>query len=273
MGKVLKIGIVGCGAIGSSLAKKIESDFKDSARLVSIFDIDMPKALKLAVALNNRRLAASDLASLIKRADLVVEAASAKSSYEIARKTVEAGRDIMIMSVGGIIEGYKKLNLLAKARHRRIYIPSGAICGLDGLKAALCGTIYKVTLTTRKAPMAFKGVAYVEDKRIDLEAIKEDKVLFEGSAQEAVKYFPQNINVAAALSIAGLGAKRTKIKIVASPSVSRNTHEVEIEAKSGRILTRTENVIHPDNPKTSYLAVLSALAMLRQVLEPLRIGT
>jgi aspartate dehydrogenase len=272
MGKMLKIVIVGCGAIGGSLARKIVSDFGGSARLVGIYDIDGNKAISLASALRNKKLAFSSLDKLIKASDLVIEAASAGSSYDIAHKALAAGRDIMIMSVGGIIEGYKKLNLLAKARKRRIYIPSGAICGLDGLKAALCGTIYKVTLTTRKPPLGFKGVAYIEDKKIILDAIKEDKVLFEGSALEAVKYFPQNINVAAVLSIAGLGAKHTSVKIVASPSVSRNTHEVEIQAESGRIMTRTENVIHPDNPKTSYLAVLSAIATLRQILEPLKIG-
>ena len=273
MAKLLKIGIVGCGAIGTSLAKRIKSDFRASARLASIFDVDASKSRRLAAVLRDKGLAAPSLESLIKSVDLVVESASAKASFDIALKAISAGRDIMIMSVGGIIEGHKKLIALAKARNRRIYIPSGAVCGLDGLKAALYGKIDKVTLTTRKPPMSFKGVAYVQDKKIRLQAIKEDKVLFEGNARDAVKYFPQNINVAAVLSIAGLGAKNTKIKIVASPSVSRNTHEVKIEGGSGKIFTRTENVIHPDNPKTSFLAVLSATATLRQILEPLKIGT
>ena len=273
MAKLLKIGIVGCGAIGSSLAKRIKSEFKDSSRLACIYDVDSSKSQKLSEALSNKKLAARDLDSLIDRVDLVIEAASARVSLDVARRTLSQGRDIMIMSVGGIIQGHKELAGLAKRHNCRIFVPSGALCGLDGLKAAMCGKISKVTLTTRKPPAGFKGVPYVLKKKIHLDTLKKDTVIFQGNALKAVKHFPQNINVAAVLSIAGLGARNTKVKIVASPSIARNTHEVEIEGSSGRIFTRTENVIHPDNPKTSYLAVLSAVAVLKQILEPLKIGT
>jgi aspartate dehydrogenase len=128
-------------------------------------------------------------------------------------------------------------------------------------------------LVTTKSPLAFRGVKYVEQRRIKLEGIKKDTLLFCGSAERAVKLFPQNINVAAVLSLAGLGAKNTRIKIVASPKAKKNTHEIIIDAVSGVVYTRTENILHPDNPKTSYLAVLSAVATLKQVLEPIKIGT
>jgi len=177
------------------------------------------------------------------------------------------------MSVGGIVSHFRKLSSLAKKYNAKVYIPSGAISGIDALKAAKIGKIKKVILTTTKNPLSFKGVGYVEEKRIDLKRIKKDTVLFSGTAKDAVKYFPQNINVAAILSIAGLGEDKTEVKIIASPEINKNIHEIEIESEAARIFTRTENILHPDNPKTSYLAVLSAVATLKQILEPVRIGT
>ena len=131
----------------------------------------------------------------------------------------------------------------------------------------------KVILITRKNPKSFQGLDYLKHKGIRLDKIKSDTVLFSGNARQAIKYFPQNINVAATLSIAGIGQARTQVKIIASPRVKRNIHEVYIESDAGRISTRVENLVHPDNPKTSFLAVLSAIAMLRQILEPVRVGT
>ena len=274
MSKLLKIGIVGCGAIGSSLAKTILSaDFSGQAKLVSLYDIKVEKARILANKLGKPEIVTLNLEHLIKRVDLVIEATHAHAVYGIARKALASSCDMMIMSVGGIIEYYRQLKELAVKKNARIFIPSGAICGVDGLKATRFGKIHKVTLTTRKPPRAFLGVPYVLKKKIRLAQIKKDIVLFKGNALSAIKAFPQNINVAATLSIAGIGPKHTVVRIVASPNAKRNIHEIEIESAAGRIITRTENVIHPDNPKTSYLAVLSAIATLKQILEPIKIGT
>lgn len=273
MVKLLKIGITGCGAIGSSLAKVITSEFSDKAQLISLYDIDIEKAYKLASIFNNQKLAALNLDDIINKADLVIEATRADAVFDIARKTILASRDIMIMSVGGIIEHYKELEVLAKEKAVRIFIPSGAICGIDGLKALSHTKINKVTLTTKKPPQAFIGSPYLLKRKIRLDNINEDTVLFEGNAISAVRAFPQNINVAATLSIAGIGPENTTVRIVASPNIYRNIHEIEIDSEAGKIITRTENVIHPDNPKTSYLAVLSAIATIREILEPIKIGT
>jgi len=273
MPKLLKIGIVGCGAIGSSLAKKIISDFSDKTELVSLYDIDLEKAYKLANKFNNKKLAALNLKVLINRADLVIEAAGADSAFDIAKKALSFSKDILVMSVGGIIQHYKELKALAQDKNARVFIPSGAICGIDGLKAAACGKINKVTLTTKKPVKAFLGVPHILKNNIRLDNINEDTIIFEGAASLAIKYFPQNINVAAALSLAGIGLEKTNVRIVASPNITKNIHEIEIESEAGRIITRTENVIHPDNPKTSYLAVLSAIAVLKQILDPIKIGT
>ncbi|TRZ94834.1 aspartate dehydrogenase [bacterium] len=270
--KRLRIGIVGCGAIGSSLARSIVKEFPAQAKLTSLFDIDSQKASRLAKTLGYRVCLSKTLERLIINADLVIEAASAASALKIARESITRSRDIMIMSVGGIIGDYKKLTRQAKTMHVRVFIPSGAICGIDGLKAAVCGKIESVTLTTRKHPKAFSGVPYLLKKKVRLDKIKKEKVLFMGNAISAVKAFPQNINVAAILSIAGIGPQKTIVRIVASPDLTQNTHEIEIRSNAGRIISRTENVVHPDNPKTSYLAVLSAVATLKQILAPLKIG-
>lgn len=265
---------MGCGAIGSSLAKTIVNNFKERAKLVALYDIDARKSGGLSrMVCKSHNLAVSGIRQLINRSELVIEASSAGSSWEIARDVLIGGCDIMIMSVGGIVSKFRRLSGLAKKYNAKVYIPSGAISGIDALKAARLGKIKKVILTTRKNPISFRGVKYIENKGINLDKIKKDKLLFSGIAREAVKHFPQNINVAAVLSIGGIGEERTRVKIIASPGTKKNIHEIYIESKAARILTRTENILHPDNPKTSYLAVLSAVATLKQILEPIKIGT
>jgi aspartate dehydrogenase len=272
MSKLIKIGIAGCGAIGSSLAKAIVSDFPKKAELASLYDIDVEKAYNLSAKFN-KKLATLNLEALINKADLVIEATKAEAAFDIAKKAICFSRDIMIMSVGGIIEHYQELKVLAEEKGAHIFIPSGALCGIDGLKAAACAKINKVILTTKKSPRAFLGAPYVLKKKIRLDAIDKDTLLFEGNASLATRAFPQNINVAATLSIAGIGAEHTIVRIVASPNIDKNIHEIEIESDAGRITARCENLAHPDNPKTSYLAILSAIATLKQILEPIKIGT
>jgi len=273
MGK-LKIGIVGCGAIGSSLAKTIVNNFKEEAELIALYDIDARKSSGLSrIVCKSHDLAVSGIKQLINKSEFVIEAASARSSWEITRNVLRGGCDIMIMSVGGIVSHFKELDILAKKYDAKVYFPSGAVSGIDAIKAAKIGGIKKVILTTRKNPISFKDVEYIKRKGIRLDKIKKDTLLFFGSAKEAINFFPQNINVAGLLSIAGIGENKTKVKIVASPKIKKNIHEIYIESEAARILTRTENILHPDNPKTSYLAVLSAVATLKQILEPIKIGT
>lgn len=274
MDKPLKIGIVGCGAIGSSLAKAIVGDFIGRARLVGLFDIDCKKSKSLSrLITRTEKLANENLKQLIAKSELVIESSSAQSSWNIAQAVLKEGRDIMIMSVGGVVSHLKGLSNLAKKFNAKVYIPSGAVSGIDALKAASLGKIKKVILTTRKNPRSFKGIRYLEKRKTQLDKINRDTLLYYGSAKNAVRLFPQNINVAAVLSIAGIGQNKTRVKIIASPGLKRNIHEIEIKSEAGRIFTLTENVLHPDNPKTSYLAVLSAIATLKNILTPICIGT
>ncbi|MCM8781347.1 MAG: Gfo/Idh/MocA family oxidoreductase [Candidatus Omnitrophica bacterium] len=169
MEKLLKIGIVGCGAIGSSLAKIITSDFTQKAKLCALYDIDMQKVYRLSAELKLPKLAVLSIDELIRKVDLVVEATKSESSLEIAKKTLISGRDILIMSVGGILGYEQELRLYADEHKVKVFIPSGAICGIDGLKASSYSTIHKVILTTIKPPKAFIGVPYVLRRKIRLE--------------------------------------------------------------------------------------------------------
>ena len=272
--KILKIGIVGCGAIGSSLARIIAVDLKGKAKVSALFDIDKEKSRLLAgLIFHSGNLEVDNLAQLIERSQLVIEGASAASSWNIAKEALVKGRDIMIMSVGGIAPHAKELYKLARKHGGRVYIPSGAIAGIDALKAAGTVRLKKVILRTIKNPASFKGVEYVVRNGIRLGNLKNDKLLFSGSAAKAIEYFPQNINVAAVLSLAGVGLDKTRVEIIASPRIKNNVHKIRIESSAGIIETCTENVVHPKNPKTSYLAVLSARATIENILSNIRIGT
>lgn len=265
-----RIGIVGCGTIGSFLAGFIDTKLKPFARISALCDIDESRAERLSKKLFKKPPVLS-LAKLIDSSELVVEAASGKASFGIARKTLSKKRDVMIMSIGGLLGKSGSIFELAKKRKAKIVLPSGAVCGLDGLKSAGTGKIRKVTLTTRKPPKGLKGAPYLAANNIDIDRITAERVIFEGTAKEAVKAFPKNINVSALLSIAGIGEKKTVVKIVTSPEYMVNIHEIEVEGDFGRLITRTENVPSPQNPKTSFLAPLSAAATLREYLDNSRI--
>ncbi|MFA5335322.1 MAG: aspartate dehydrogenase [Candidatus Omnitrophota bacterium] len=269
---MIRIGIIGCGTIGSRIAGHIDRNLKGKAELVALSDKDLQNALRLAGSLKSRPRI-TDIDKLIKASGLVIEAASASVSEDIARRAVRSGKDVMIMSTGGLLKGYKGIFALAGKSRAKIYLPSGAICGLDGLKGAMRSKISKVTLTTTKPPEGFRGAPYVVKNKIDLGKIRKDKVLFEGDAMQAMEGFPANINVAATLSLCGIGPGNTKVRIIASPGAKRNVHEVEAEGDFGKLTARTENVPSPGNPRTSYMAILSAIATLDGIMGKVKIGT
>lgn len=269
--KKIKLGIIGCGTIGSQLAAACQGRLKDKIELTALCDSDASKALGLQKALKEGpSILKPD--ELIKKCGLVVEAASAKISGDLLSKCVKAGKDCMIMSVGGLI-GREELLIAAGKKNIKVYIPSGALCGIDGLKSASAGRIDSATLTTRKPPKGLEGAPYLKEKGIDLSGITGEKTIFEGSAEEAIKGFPKNVNVSAVLSLAGLGAKKTHVRIVTSPQYTKNIHEVEIAGECGKIFTRTENVPSKTNPKTSELAIFSAISTLAGITNSVRIGT
>jgi aspartate dehydrogenase len=190
----------------------------------------------------------------------------------VARRALKKNKQVLILSVGGLL-ARDGLSSIANQTKGRLWIPSGALAGVDALLAANQGKIKKVTLTTRKPVRGFEGVPFLQQKGIRLKEIRGERLIFEGSAAQAVRAFPKNINVAATLALAGVGAKRTRVRIFTSPDYRQNRHEVEIVGDFGRIRTEVENLPAPENPRTSALAVLSARATLKKILSRVYIGT
>ncbi len=268
---MLRVGVVGVWTIGGEICKAIDEGVVQ-ARLVGISDVDSAKAKNLARSLK-RPAPVLALADLIEASDLVVEAASKAAAPAIIRQALDRSKDVLVMIVGGLLEDAAELLELAQRRGKRLYVPSGAMAGLDALKGAVAGRVSKVTLTTREPPRGLEGAPYVVEKGSDLKALKEPTVIFSGSATEAVPAFPANINVAAALSLAGIGADKTEVRILADPGCDRNIHEIQAEGEFGKLFVRTENLPSPSNPKTSYMVALPAIGPLRRITASLVVET
>lgn len=267
---MIKIGVVGCGTIGTEIIKAIKNNFRGRAKVVAVCDMDEGKAEE-AAAIFERKPKIVSLDSLVKMSDLVVEAASSAVSADVAKKALMSGKEVMIMSVGGLIDR-DDIFKLANRKKKHLYLPSGALCGLDGVKSANTAKITEVSLITKKPPRALKDAPYVRANKINLRLIKKDTVIFSGSAKEAIKGFPQNINVSAVLSLAGIGAKKTNVKIICSPGTKVNSHTIRVRGGFGELTAQTDNLPSPNNPKTSYLAVLSAIATLKTITEYVKVG-
>lgn len=256
------LGIAGCGAIGGAIYEAmLPRILKGSVRVV-LYDTDIQNAEKLARKHASSRIARS-MEELFDLCDIVVESASAQAAVIALEFAIRESVDIMILSVGGLMD---KEDLLVEAFGSgiKVILPSGAIGAIDALRAAAIAGIRSVTLTTRKSPDSLSGAPYLSERGIDIKGIAEETIIFEGSAREAVKAFPKNINVSALLSIFGIGSELTKVKIISSPEYSRNVHEVSVESEAGKFMFRSENVPFPSNPKTSYLAALSAINCINE---------
>ncbi|MFH0877921.1 MAG: aspartate dehydrogenase domain-containing protein [Candidatus Omnitrophota bacterium] len=267
----IKIGIVGCGAIGSTLARMISKKLSKGFCVAALCDLDSAKAANLAREIKTAK--ALSLKDLIRQSHLVVEAASAKASFGIACQALSGKKDVLIMSIGGVLGREKELFGLARKNGKKIYFPSGAIAGLDGIRAYSVVGIDRLTLNTYKPPAALRGADYLVKNNIDVDKIFGEKVIFSGTPAEAVRAFPQNINVVALLSLAAGGTVTPQVRIWVSPYLKRNLHVIDAESSAGTLKIRCENVASPDNPKTSALAILSALKTIAGISEVARVGT
>ena len=276
-GAPLGVGVIGCGVIGSVLAHAIDEGEAGNTRLIIVYDLVIQKSKKLVNALPVKPKIAKDFTELVGCEDvhLVIEAASQDAVRQYASKVLRAGKDLMILSVGALVDSGLKNSVesFADSAGRKVYIPSGAIAGLDGLKSAAINRIDEVILKTRKPPEGLKDVSYIEQSGINIDTLSKPKTVYSGSAVEACKLFPANVNVAAALSLAGIGPQKTRVVIVADPTIQRNIHEIRAKGKFGEFTVCIENVPSPNNPKTSHLAALSAVATLRKITENVLIGT
>jgi aspartate dehydrogenase len=268
----MKVGIIGCGFIGNTLANAIEGI--DEITELYLYDRTISCTEGLASALN-KASSCSTIDGLIDKADLVIEAGSQEAVREHVKKVLECGKDLMIMSIGALEDDafWNDLKNTAKKNNCKIFLPSGAICGIDGIKSASMAGIDDITVETTKPVKGLEKVRYITRQGIDLSNLKEPMTVFNGPAREAVKHFPKNINIAACVSLAGIGFDRTMVKIVADPAATRNQHKLICHGRFGEFICEVKNMPSMSNPKTSYLAALSAIATLKKIVGGVWVGT
>ncbi len=268
---MLRVGLIGCGTIGTQLARALEQRYARSVRLTALHDSDRSHAEALRRQLRRPPPIVS-LPQVIRRSHLVVEAASVSIAADVATRALRANRQVIIMSVGGLLRN-RRWRAAASRSRGRLFIPSGALAGLDGVKALAVGRIRAVSLTTRKPPRALQGAPGLARRGRRLLRLAKPTVVFRGSPRAVVKAFPQNTNIAAAVTLAsGLPDTVPRIRVVADPAATRNTHELEVVGDCGRL--RCLITSRPSaNPKTSEVAVRSAIAMIGRLVDPIVIGT
>jgi aspartate dehydrogenase len=265
-----RVAIAGFGAIGRVVAEHLDRGI-DGLRLAAVSARDVARAERAMVGFADP-VPVLPVACLAEIADIVVECAPAAVLRDIATPALTAGRTLIVLSCGALLDNFDLVDL-ARQERGHILVPTGALLGLDAVQAAAQGAISRVHMTTRKPPAGLDGAPHLVERGISVLGIAEAQRVFTGTAREAAKGFPANVNVAAALALAGIGPDRTTIEIWADPGIDRNIHRIEVEADSVRLAMQIENVPSLENPKTGRLTPLSVIALLRKLTSPLAIGT
>jgi aspartate dehydrogenase len=264
-GPNIRVAIAGFGAIGREIARHLVAGLP-GLRLtaIGVRDPTHPPAGLPDVAV-------CAVGALADHADIIVECAPAAVLRDIAEPALRAGRSLVVLSCGALLEQMDLVDL-ARAHGGRMIVPSGALLGLDAVVAANEGKIHSVRMITRKPPRGLEGAPYLLEHRIKLDGLSAPMRVFEGTARQAARGFPANLNVAVALSLAGIGPDRTQLEIWADPTLARNTHQIEVDADSASFTLRIEN-IPSENPRTGRITALSVVAVLRKMTSPLVVGT
>ncbi|HXF33027.1 MAG TPA: aspartate dehydrogenase [Candidatus Acidoferrales bacterium] len=265
---MLTIGIAGLGAVGAPVARRLAEGVPG----LVLGAIAVRDPAKVAAALPGVAVRIVDFDELAFTCDVVVEALPRALFRAVAVPAIERGRVLVALTAGAFLDE-EDLIVRARTTGARIIIPSGALLGLDAVRAASEGTIRSATIETRKPPAGLLGAPYLERNGISLDDVREPLLVFSGSAREGARGFPANVNVAAALSLAGIGPDRTRLDIWADPNVTRNTHRVTVDADSTRFTMQIEGVPSEENPRTGKLTPLSTIATLRGLVDSLRVGT
>lgn len=271
----MRIGLLGGGTIARLFLEQIRAGGIPDAEVVAVVGRgERSRAGTLAAQFAVPYVVGTD-ALVAARPDVVVEAASHEAVREHGEKLLANRIALIVLSGGALVDDAlrQRLENAAAAYRTLLYVPSGGIGGLDALKAACAAGADEVSIAVTKPPAAWKNIPFVERLGIDLDGLREPVTLFEGTAREGVPHFPANVNIAAVLSLAGLGFDRTRLKVVADPALRFNTHYIRIHGPTGTVDLRFESVPSPDNPKTAMLACYSALAAYRQFASPVRYGT
>ncbi len=272
----MRIALIGGGTIARLVLQNIQRGALGEFEVAALMGRrgGAPRARELAREFGVRYV--EDRGELIgARAQTIVEAASHDAVRQHLVALLEAGIGVVVLSAGALIDdGLRRAAEAASARTGALlYVPSGGIGGLDVLKTACLAGVDEASIQVAKPPAAWKGIPYVERLGIDLGSLDSPRVLFDGSAREGVPHFPQNVNIAAILSLGGIGPDRTRLRVVADPALELNTHTIRVAGRAGRFTLVLENVPDPDNPKTSFLACYSALAALKSLQPGARYGT
>jgi aspartate dehydrogenase len=273
----LGVSLLGCGEIGRILARAVREGRAGRVQLRYLFDRDPARSRRLAEELGGGVRVAGTFSEILSDPEtrVVVEAASQGAVAEYGEEVLRAGKDLMVMSVGALAdeELLRRLREAAVRSGSRIHVPSGSVLGVDGVKAAQLAGIREAQLTTRKPPAALAYSPYLRERGVDLSHLRKPTVVFEGTCREAVRAFPESVNIAATLGLAGIGFEGLRVKIIADPTLDRNVHELRVVGEAGEMVTVARNVPSPGNPRTSYLAALSAIMRLRDLVETLLVGT
>jgi aspartate dehydrogenase len=267
---VRRVAIAGFGAIGQVVAEHLDRGI-DRLALAAVSARDAVRA-EAAMAGFTRPVPILPLARLGEDAEIVVECAPAALLREIAEPALARGRTLIVLSCGALLDNFDLVDL-ARRQGGTILVPTGALLGLDAVQAAAVGAIDRVHMITRKPPNGLEGAPYLVEHGISVAGLAEARCVFTGTAREAARGFPANVNVAAALALAGIGPDRTTIEIWADPRIDRNVHRIEVDAEAARLSMQIENVPSAENPKTGRLTPLSVVALLRKLGTPLAIGT
>ena len=274
-GEPVRIAILGAGTIARLVLGHVRGGRLPGVEVVGI--AARPGSPRAATLARDFGLVPSEgrAALLERRPDAVLEAASHEAVREHLVALLDARVSVVVLSAGALADD--SIRLAAERAAQRsgalLYVPSGGIGGLDALKAACAAGVDEVSIQVVKPPRAWEDIPFVERLGIDLGRLQSPRVLFDGPAREGVPHFPQNVNIAAVLSMAGIGFDRTRLKVVADPTLSRNTHRIEVLGASGRFSVVLENIPAPENPKTALLACYSALAALKEIASRTRYGT
>jgi aspartate dehydrogenase len=265
----LRVAVAGLGPIGTGVVEALDRGI-DGLVLAAV-SAQNPEKHRSRLDGLTRMPAVLPIEALSDVADIVVECAPSKLLRSIVAPFVTSGKTAIVLSAGALLDN-EDLIELAKQNGGQIVVPTGALIGLDAVTAAAVGTIHSVRMVTRKPVRGLAGAPYIVENNIDIERITEPVRIFDGTAREAAKGFPANLNVAVALSLAGIGPDRTRLEIWADPALERNTHRIDVESDSARFSMSIEN-IPSENPKTGLITALSVIAYLRKQRASLRVGT
>jgi aspartate dehydrogenase len=269
--KAYTVGIAGLGAIGLKVARTIDAGEIPGLTVTAVSARDADKARRNLASFMTQPMLVG-LSELATQADVIVECVPARHFTEVAEPVLERGKIFVPLSVGQLIN-HMGLIEIAKKTGGRILVPTGALLGLDAVRAVAEGNVASAKIVTRKPPAGLKGAPLLVERNISVDGLTVPLRVFEGSAREAIKGFPANVNVAVALSLAGIGPDRTRVEIWADPTVTRNTHTIEVKSDSSDLSMTIASIPSVENPATGKVTALSVIALLRRLTAPLVVGT